>query len=79
MNVDNAATNEVTRAELRKNGSNQFIIAYTQEATSDSKYSDHISASGVVPCSVGDTIEVYGTNGKPHVGSETGFTGFLIG
>lgn len=76
---DSAATDEVTRAELRKNGSSQFIIAYTQEASSDSRYSDHISASGVVSCNAGDTIEVFGTNGKIHVGSETGFTGFLIG
>lgn len=77
---NNAANQEVTRAELRKNGSSTFIIAYTQEATSgDSEYSDHMSASGVVNCSVGDTIEVFGTNGKIHVGSETGFTGFLIG
>ena len=77
---DSATASEVTRAEIRKNGSNAFIIAYTQEAgTADSKYSDHISASGVIQCSVGDTIVVYGTNGKIHVGSETGFTGFLIG
>lgn len=77
---DSAGTDEVTRAELRKNGTSQFIIAYTQEeGTSDARYSDHMSASGVVQCSVGDTIEVFGTNGKIHVGSETGFTGFLIG
>ena len=77
---NNAGNQEVTRAEIRKNGANAFIIAYTQEANSgDSEYSDHISASGVVQCSVGDTIEVFGTNGKIHVGSETGFTGFLIG
>ena len=77
---NNSASTEVTRAEIRKNGSSQFIIAYGQEdATNNTQYSEHMSASGVVQCSAGDTIEVFCTNGKPHVGSETGFTGFLIG
>ena len=77
---NNSASTEVTRAEIRKNGSSQFIIAYGQEdATNNSQYSEHMSAAGVVQCSAGDTIEVFCTNGKPHIGSETGFTGFLIG
>jgi len=77
---NNSASTEVTRAEIRKNGSSQFIIAYGQEdATNNTQYSEHMSASGVVSCSAGDTIEVYCTNGRPHIGSETGFTGFLIG
>ena len=77
---NNSSSDEVTRAEIRKNGSNQFIIAYVSEDNpAQSGYSEHMTASGVVQCSVGDTIEVYCTNGRPHVGSETGFTGFLIG
>lgn len=77
---NNSSSTEVTRAEIRKNGSNTFIIAYGQEDnTNNSQYSEHMSASGVVNCAVGDTIEVFCTNGKPHIGSETGFTGFLIG
>jgi len=77
---NNSSATEVTRAEVRKNGSSTFIIAYGQESSaSNSQYSEHMSASGVVQCSAGDTIEVFCTNGKPHVGSETGFTGFLIG
>jgi len=77
---NNSSSTEVTRAEIRKNGSSTFIIAYGQEDdTTNSQYSEHMSASGVVQCSAGDTIEVFCTNGKPHVGSETGFTGFLIG
>jgi len=79
--VDNdASAQEVTRAELRKNGSSTFIIAYGQEDNpAHSTYAEHMSAAGVVQCNAGDTIEVFGTNGKPHIGSETGFTGFLIG
>lgn len=77
---NNSSSTEVTRAEIRKNGSSEFIIAYSQEDnTTNSQYSEHMSASGVVQCSAGDTIEVFCTNGKPHIGSETGFTGFLIG
>lgn len=77
---NNSSSTEVTRAEIRKNGSTQYIIAYGQEDnTTNSQYSEHMSAAGVVQCSAGDTIEVFCTNGKPHIGSETGFTGFLIG
>ena len=79
--IDNdSSSQEVTRAEIRKNGSSTFIIAYGQEDnTTNSQYSEHMTASGVVQCSAGDTIEVFCTNGRPHIGSETGFTGFLIG
>ena len=79
--IDNdASSQEVTRAEIRKNGGTTYIIAYGQEDNpAQPQYSEHMTASGVVSCSVGDTIEVFCTNGKPHIGSETGFTGFLIG
>jgi len=78
--VDNSASNsEVTRAQIEKNGISTFIIAYTQAPNPVTGYPHSMSSGGVVPCDVGDEITVYATNGKPHVGSETGWTGFLIG
>jgi len=38
-----------------------------------------ISMSGVVACSVGDTISIYSGIAGWHIGGETSFSGFLIG
>ena len=38
-----------------------------------------ISMSGVVQCSVGDTISIYSGIAGWHIGGETSFSGFLIG
>ena len=60
---------------IRRNTSNLYR-GYHQN--SGSSYLQ-ISMSGVVECSVGDTISIYSAIAGWHIGGETSFSGFLIG
>jgi hypothetical protein len=62
-------------AYIRRNTSNLYR-GYHQN--SGSSYLQ-ISMSGVVECSVGDSISIYSAMAGWHIGGETSFSGFLIG
>ena len=62
-------------AYIRRNTTNLYR-GYHQN--SGSSYIQ-ISMSGVVECSVGDTISIYSAMAGWHIGGETSFSGFLIG
>lgn len=76
--VDNdTPTNTTTRVEMRKNGSFAGPVAYYNSSGVSGQYVQ-ITCAGAISLSANDYVEVWGTNGYIHSGSETHFTGFLI-
>jgi hypothetical protein len=73
---DSATVNAITSVSLYLNGTNTVYTAYNQN--SGSVYIQ-ISQSCVVSLNANDYVNCYVNSGFVHAGSETAFTGYLIG
>jgi hypothetical protein len=73
---DNAPAGAITSVSLHKNGGNTLFIAYDQNP--GARY-QQMSQSMVIDLVVGDFVELVVNSGYVHTGSETCFSGFLIG
>jgi hypothetical protein len=74
---NNAATGTVSYAQLYKNGASTGFTCYTM--TPVGGYYTPMSQSCVVSLNANDYVNVQGLGGNIHTGSESAFTGFLIG
>jgi hypothetical protein len=76
---DNVVAGEVTSVSAMINGSViSGLVAYNYFSTVGAYY---VQSTGgmVINLNSGDYVSIRGNGGKIHVGSETHFTGFLIG
>ena len=74
---DNITATELNRVAWYV-GSTSKYIGYDNRHTA-SGYDGMLTCGGILSCSANDKISVQVTNGKLHVGNESGFSIFLLG
>ena len=74
---NNASTGTVSLASLYKNGATTSFTCYSQSPVGG--YYTPMSQSCVLSLNANDYVHVQGLGGNIHTGSESAFTGFLIG
>ena len=74
---NNAGTGTVSYAQLYKNGASTSFTCYSQSPVGG--YYTPMSQSCVLSLNANDYVYVHGGGGNIHTGSESAFTGFLIG